>query len=50
MDEITKAVASHLDAIEEHGGEITDRELARRLAIVRVRLEGLQLNINLLVD
>ena len=43
MDEIADAVARLLDEIEEHHGEITDREISRRVAIVRVQLEELQL-------
>ena len=42
MDEMTNAVAILLDEIAEHSHEITDREVARRIAIVRVQLEGLQ--------
>jgi hypothetical protein len=46
MDEIANAVAILLDEIEEHHGEITDREIARRVAIVRVQLEELQLELD----
>ena len=50
MDEITDTVAMLLEAIEEHAEEITDREVARRIAIVRVQLEGLRRHLNLLVN
>ena len=46
MDEIANAVAILLDEIEEHHGEIRDREIARRVAIVRVQLEELQLELD----
>jgi|HubBroStandDraft_5_1064220.scaffolds.fasta_scaffold728841_2 hypothetical protein len=46
MDEIASAVAILLDEIEEHHGEITDREIARRVAIVRVQLEELRLQLD----
>ena len=46
MDEIANAVTTLLDEIEEHHGEITDREVARRVAIVRVQLEELQLQLD----
>jgi hypothetical protein len=46
MDEIANAVAILLDEIEDHHGEITDREVARRVAIVRVQLEELQLQLD----
>jgi hypothetical protein len=42
MDEIANAVANLLDEIEEHHDKITDREIARRVAIVRVQLEELR--------
>ena len=46
MDEIANAVTTLLDEIEEHHGEITDREIARRVAIVRVQLEELRLQLD----
>jgi hypothetical protein len=49
MDEIANAVAILLDEIEEHHGEITDREIARRVAIVRVQLEELQLELDRMI-
>ena len=46
VDEIANAVAILLDEIETHHAEITDREIARRVAIVRVQLEELQLQLD----
>lgn len=46
MDEIAAAVATLLEEIEKYHGEITDREIARRVAIVRVQLEDLQLQLD----
>jgi hypothetical protein len=46
MDEIANAVTILLEEIEEHHGEITDRGVARRVAIVRVQLEELQLQLD----
>jgi hypothetical protein len=46
MDEIANAVAILLDEIEEHHDEIADRDVARRVAIVRVQLEELQLRLD----
>ncbi len=46
MDEISNAVTILLDEIEEHHGDITDREVARRVAIVRVQLEELQMQLD----
>jgi hypothetical protein len=46
MDEIAIAVTTLLDEIEEHHGEITDREVARRVAFVRVQLEELQMQLD----
>jgi hypothetical protein len=46
MDEIANAVTILLEQIEEHHAEITDREIARRVAIVRVQLEELQLQLD----
>jgi hypothetical protein len=46
MDEIANAVANLLDEIEAHHAKITDREIARRVAIVRVQLEELQMQLD----
>jgi hypothetical protein len=46
MDEIANAVAILLDQIEEHHADITDRKVARRVAMVRVQLEELQLELD----
>jgi hypothetical protein len=50
MDEIANAVAILLDEIGEHAKEITDPELTRRIAIVRVQLEELQLHLDNVSD
>ena len=42
LDHLQGAAYPSLAAIAEHSHEITDREVARRIAIVRVQLEGLQ--------